>query len=70
VKDTVDFPPSGSNNGFGLKIQYEGNGFLTVSKPIDLKGEDPGVLMSVYMAPNRRAKGDTGAHDVMVFAST
>ena len=28
------------------------------------------MLLSVYMAPQRRVKGDTDEHDVMVFAST
>lgn len=68
VKDSIDFPPSGS--GFSIKRSYEGNGFLTISKNLVLEGEDPGVLMTVYMAANRRQEGDTGAHDVMVFAST
>ena len=34
IKDTVDFPPSGS--GFGIKRSYEGNGFLTLSKKIEI----------------------------------
>jgi len=68
VKDTVDFPPSGS--GFGIKRSYEGNGFLTLSKKIEIEGQDPGVLLSVYMASNRRRDGDKSAHDVVVYAST
>jgi hypothetical protein len=68
VKDTIDFPPSGPD--FAIKRSYEGNGFLTHSKKIDMKGEDPGLLITVYMAPNRREDGDTGMHQVMVYAST
>ena len=68
VKDTIDFPPSGS--GFAIKRGYEGNGFLTLSKSLNQEGEDPGVLMTVYMAANRREIGDKEAHNVMVYAST
>lgn len=66
---TIDFPPSG-NAGFKLKRTYEGNGFLQVTKLINIDNEDSGVVFTVYMQPNRRVNGDQDSHDVMVFAST
>ena len=68
VKDSIDFPPSGS--GFGIKRNYEGNGFLQLSKVINIDSDDGGLLFNIYMAPNRRAKKDDEARDVMVFVST
>jgi hypothetical protein len=68
VKDSIDFPPSG--DGFGIKRTYEGNGFLSLSKKLKMEGEDPGLLMTVYMAPNRRVQGDDSMHEVVVYAST
>jgi hypothetical protein len=53
-----------------MKRTYEGNGFLQVTKVIDIDAEDAGVLFTVYMQPNRRIPGDDDQHDVMVFAST
>ena len=52
VKDTIDFPPTGS--GFGLKRTYDGNGFLTLSRKIEITTDDAGLLMTAYMAANRR----------------
>jgi hypothetical protein len=48
IIDQIDFPPSGSE-GFKNKRTYEGNGFLQVTKIIDINTDDAGVLFTVYM---------------------
>lgn len=67
--DQIDFPPSGTD-GFAMKRTYEGNGFLQVTKIVEVDNDDAGIVFTVYMQPNRRHKDDESAHEVMVFAST
>jgi len=53
-----------------MKRTYEGNGFLQITKVIEVENDDAGIVFTVYMQPNRRNKQDQGAHELMVFAST
>lgn len=53
-----------------MKRTYEGNGFLQITKVIEIDNDDAGIVFTVYMQPNRRNKQDQGPHEVMVFAST
>lgn len=52
--DQIDFPPNG-NTGFKIKMDYEGNGFLQVTKKIDITNDDAGLLLSIYNPPYKHA---------------